>query len=76
MVRILAGTLLEVGLRRRTVAQTAALVAVPSGADGAAAPVTSTPPTRAQAGPTLPPDGLCLDHVEYNHVRIRTRSNG
>ena len=58
MVRILAGTLLEVGCGLRTVEAAAALVA-PAGEAGAV-------PTRAAAGPTLPAKGLCLEHVEYD----------
>lgn len=50
MVRIIAGTLLEVGAGKRTVADVAmALVK----------------PVRANAGVTLPPGGLCLEQVDY-----------
>lgn len=50
MVRILAGTLLEVGQGRRTAADVAPLLA---GRD------------RAAAGPTLPAKGLFLQRVDY-----------
>lgn len=50
MVRILTGTLLEVGLHRLSPARIPELFA--SG-------------TRAQAGFTVPPHGLCLLNVEY-----------
>lgn len=50
MVRNLVGTLVEVGLGRRDPAEMAALLA--SG-------------DRALAGPTAPPQGLCLERVVY-----------
>lgn len=50
MVRIIAGTLLEVGQGRRTVADVAAALATGD---------------RRLAGRTLPPQGLCLINVTY-----------
>jgi tRNA pseudouridine38-40 synthase len=50
MVRIMSGTLLEVGTGRRTLEQVAA--ALKTG-------------DRRQAGATLPPTGLCLRWIEY-----------
>jgi len=50
MVRAMVGTLIEIGLGRRDVDSTAALLE--SG-------------DRAEAGPTAPPEGLCLMEVEY-----------
>ncbi|MGQ9496839.1 MAG: tRNA pseudouridine(38-40) synthase TruA [Desulfotomaculales bacterium] len=50
MVRIMVGTLLEVGLGRL---QPDAVGTILAARD------------RAQAGPTAPPHGLCLEHVEY-----------
>jgi tRNA pseudouridine38-40 synthase len=50
MVRIIAGTLLEVGTGRRTLEQVAA--ALKTG-------------DRRQAGATLPPTGLCLRWIQY-----------
>lgn len=51
MVRGLVGTLLEVGAGRRSLASFAALLA-----PGAA---------RGDAGPTAPPEGLCLERVDF-----------
>ena len=51
MVRTIVGTLVEVGLRRRSVADTAEILA--SG-------------TRKRAGPTAPPQGLFLMSVDYS----------
>jgi tRNA pseudouridine38-40 synthase len=53
MVRSLVGTLLDVGLGRRTVASFAALLA---GAE------------RSAAGPTAPAHGLTLERVWYADV--------
>lgn len=53
MVRILAGTLVEVGSGRRLLADVAAALAT---AD------------RKRAGKTLPPQGLCLMWVDYGHA--------
>lgn len=50
MVRIIAGTLLEVGLGKRTAADVQRAL---------------DEPRRSNAGKTLPPVGLCLEHVEY-----------
>jgi tRNA pseudouridine38-40 synthase len=50
MVRIIAGTLLQVGTGRQTPAGVAVALA---GRD------------RARAGPTLPPTGLCLEWILY-----------
>ncbi len=50
MVRAIAGTLIEVGQGRRTPDSIPALIATRD---------------RAQAGPTAPPQGLCLMEVEY-----------
>ena len=58
MVRILAGTLLEVGCGLRTMQATAALVGADSDGGGV--------PNRTAAGPTLPAKGLCLERVEYD----------
>ena len=72
MVRILAGTLLEVGCGLRTVDETAALVRDTAPADPAGAcelprgvQERKGVPGRSAAGPTLPAAGLCLEHVEY-----------
>ncbi len=51
MVRIMAGTLLEVGLGRL---------------DPEALPDIIAAGDRARAGPTVPPHGLCLEEVEYD----------
>eukprot|EP00747_Dinoflagellata_sp_TGD_P080946 gnl/TRDRNA2_/TRDRNA2_161095_c0_seq2.p1 gnl/TRDRNA2_/TRDRNA2_161095_c0~~gnl/TRDRNA2_/TRDRNA2_161095_c0_seq2.p1 ORF type:complete len:174 (+),score=36.82 gnl/TRDRNA2_/TRDRNA2_161095_c0_seq2:503-1024(+) len=56
MMRILAGTLLEVGCGVRTVEDTAALLQPDS---------TGSVPAREESGPRLPAAGLCLEHVEY-----------
>ena len=48
MVRIIAGTLVEAGRGRMTPEQVAALLAAPA---------------RERAGPTLPPEGLCLSWI-------------
>jgi tRNA pseudouridine38-40 synthase len=50
MVRIIAGTLAEVGTGRRTPEQVATALASRD---------------RARAGPTAPPEGLCLEHITY-----------
>ncbi|WP_078060603.1 tRNA pseudouridine(38-40) synthase TruA [Desulfotomaculum copahuensis] len=50
MVRIMAGTLLEVGLGKRPSGEIAAILAARD---------------RTRAGPTVPPRGLCLEEVEY-----------
>jgi tRNA pseudouridine38-40 synthase len=50
MVRIIAGTLVEVGKGRMSAGDVAA--AVESG-------------DRRRAGPTMPPEGLCLEWVRY-----------
>jgi tRNA pseudouridine38-40 synthase len=50
MVRIIAGTLIEVGTGRRTPAQVADALASRD---------------RARAGPTAPPEGLCLERITY-----------
>ena len=52
MCRILAGTLVEVGAGLRSQESVEALL---TGEQG-----------RAMAGPTMPPQGLCMDHVEYH----------
>jgi tRNA pseudouridine38-40 synthase len=54
MVRIIAGTLIEVGRRRLT-------------PDDVAAAIESQ--DRRRAGPTLPPHGLCLEWVRYPDAR-------
>ncbi len=51
MVRIMVGTLLEVGYGRMTSQQVTAALENPE---------------RAKAGPTAPPQGLCLMNVEYD----------
>lgn len=72
MVRILCGTLLEAGCGLRTVGETAQLVA-PGGGMASAADEDSdldaelvTAATRVLAGPTLPAEHLCLEHVEFD----------
>lgn len=50
MVRIVAGTLLQVGLGQRTPADVAAALASKD---------------RAKAGPTARPEGLCLEWIKY-----------
>jgi tRNA pseudouridine38-40 synthase len=50
MVRNLAGTLAEVGLGRRPIADVAAILASKD---------------RARAGQTAPAEGLCLESIEY-----------
>ena len=55
MVRIVAGTLVEIGLRRSGIE-----------AEGVSAILEAT--DRARAGPTAPAAGLCLEHVEYDSV--------
>ena len=50
MVRIIAGTLTQVGRGQRTVE---------------ALPGILTSCDRAMAGPTLPPEGLCLMWIKY-----------
>ncbi|MGE5484367.1 MAG: tRNA pseudouridine(38-40) synthase TruA [Ignavibacteriales bacterium] len=50
MVRIMAGTLLEVGIGKRGPGDVRLALAEPS---------------RGLAGPTLPPNGLCLEEVRY-----------
>jgi tRNA pseudouridine38-40 synthase len=50
MVRILVGTLLEVGYGRMTPAQVGEVLAAQN---------------RSLAGPTAPPEGLCLMKVDY-----------
>ncbi len=56
MVRSIVGTLVEVGLGRRTPGDVAAILRA---AD------------RATAGPVAPPHGLCLWHVDYPEVGNR-----
>ncbi len=51
MVRIIVGTLLEVGCGRMTVEQVASVLAAPD---------------RQKAGPTAPAQGLCLMKVDYD----------
>lgn len=51
MVRIVAGTLMQVGLGQRTPADVRAAL---EGRD------------RAKSGPTLPPTGLCLEWIRYS----------
>ena len=51
MVRAIAGTLIEVGLGKRTPESVTALLESRD---------------RAAAGPTAPPHGLCLMKVEYD----------
>ena len=51
MVRIIVGTLLQVGLGER---EPESMIAILHAAD------------RERAGPTMPADGLSLDHVEYD----------
>ena len=51
MVRIIVGTLVQIGMRR---ASSVDIPAILEAAD------------RAKAGPTAPAEGLCLDHVEYD----------
>ncbi len=51
MVRIIGGTLVEVGRRRMTVEQVRAALASLD---------------RRNAGPTLPPTGLCLEWIRYD----------
>lgn len=55
MVRGLVGTLLEIGMARRSGANLIALLA--------GAP-------RGQAGPTAPSHGLCLERVDYPHPHL------
>ncbi|MFZ5897650.1 MAG: tRNA pseudouridine(38-40) synthase TruA [Bacillota bacterium] len=50
MVRVIAGTLIQVGLGRREPERVKEILAARS---------------RAAAGPTAPPQGLCLEHVKY-----------
>ena len=50
MVRIIAGTLMQVGLGQRSVEDVAATLASRE---------------RARAGPTLRPEGLCLEWIRY-----------
>lgn len=50
MMRTIAGTLIEIGLGKREADSVAALIASRD---------------RSQAGPTAPPQGLCLLHVDY-----------
>lgn len=52
MVRIIAGTLLEVGTGKRTLREVAAAIATGD---------------RNLAGKTLPPHGLCLEEVRYTN---------
>ena len=56
MVRIIAGTLLEVGAGRRTIAQVAQALRTGD---------------RRLAGRTLPPHGLCLEEVVYGDGPVR-----
>lgn len=51
MVRIIVGTLIQVGLGRRSVDEVAGILQATD---------------RARAGPTAPAVGLCLEHVEYD----------
>lgn len=55
MIRALVGTLLQVGRGKRPASDLADIVHLRSGAAGA----------RAKAGPTSPPQGLCLVRVFY-----------
>ena len=66
MMRILVGTLLEVGCGLRTLEETQMLA--PLAPKRAATEQEPPRPTRAMAGPTLPPFGLTLEHVEYDAV--------
>jgi tRNA pseudouridine38-40 synthase len=52
MVRIIAGTLVEVGRGRKTAEDVT--IAIESR-------------DRRQAGPTLPPEGLCLEWIKFGH---------
>ena len=56
MVRIIAGTLLDVGRARKRAADIPSILAARD---------------RAFAGPTLPPTGLCLEWIEYAASRER-----
>ena len=67
MMRILVGTLLEVGCGLRTLEETQMLAPL-APAERAATEQEPLRPTRAMAGPTLPPFGLTLEHVEYDAV--------
>jgi tRNA U38,U39,U40 pseudouridine synthase TruA len=68
-VRILAGTLLEVGCGLKTVEDVAALVAPASASNLRASGVENelrTEASREMSGPTLAAENLCLEHVEYD----------
>lgn len=54
MVRIIAGTLHEVGRAKL---------------DAASMPEILASRDRRRAGPTLPPEGLCLEWVRYDEAR-------
>ena len=56
MVRIVGGTLMEVGLGRRTPSDVLAALASRD---------------RTKAGPTLPPEGLCLEWIQYGSATRR-----
>lgn len=58
MVRIIAGTLLEVGTGRVSLTDVAAALATGD---------------RSKAGKTLPPHGLCLEEVTYGDGPLRNR---
>ena len=61
MVRIIAGTLLDVGAGRRTLDDLRAALATGE---------------RNRAGRTLPPHGLCLEEVRYGNRPVRADDEG